>query len=171
VVVSPRSASSSWTTRLVPSSVTSRAQVRAAPNDSQRRANLAANKHMQSARTTSSSYSSPNVRPGVCDKRSRVWRKGHGDGEEQKQDGRQQLSRSWQLPLVSGINRHTSDNPRQLWYYGLGRGRRMGRGWIRPGGEELFSKHGTHHICIRIGIHGDTDIYLYRLARGRRSDL
>ena len=67
VVVSPSAVSSSWTTRPVPSSATSRALVRNSlphgpPTSS--KTNCA-----QSVRTTSSACSSPNARPAACDKR------------------------------------------------------------------------------------------------------
>jgi len=66
-VVSPSAVSNSWTTRPVPLSATSRAQVRLLPN---RHPGAQGANHMQSARTTFSAYSSPSVRPGVCDKRT-----------------------------------------------------------------------------------------------------
>jgi hypothetical protein len=68
VVVSLSAASSSWMTKPAPSSATSRAQVRFSPAPT-----VPLRRYLtqsQSARTTSSACSSPNVRLDVCDKRT-----------------------------------------------------------------------------------------------------
>lgn len=75
VVVSPRSVSSSWTTRPVPSSETSRDPVCLKSCDGCI-VTLLTDLFAQSVRTTSFACSSPNVRPDVCDKFRRLeWRK------------------------------------------------------------------------------------------------
>lgn len=80
-VVLPRSASSSWTTRPAPSSVTSRALVKNSPfrlytNTHTARAAKTNKSAQQSVRTTSLSFSSPSVRPAVSVKKFDVTKKG-----------------------------------------------------------------------------------------------
>ena len=86
VVVLPRCAWSSWTTRPVRSSATSRARVGLHPTAKHdivwpvdQKANLDGAKF---ARTTSCAFSNPNVRPDACDKRGGA----DGDGGEEVEE-------------------------------------------------------------------------------------